>query len=456
MASLLRQILGVSLGAAITFWAGGIIYGYNALLPILIREGVYSSLCETPYDDTTGCADQLLRLNLLYTIGVSCLYFMVILFGYQMDKLGAQFTMVTGVCVVAAGSVCAALGSVGSSSDTDIFWDIALISWGVASPAIFMTALSLPKLFPKHHASVTSVIVCSFDTSTGVMLLFQVLYINAGIPFSWIATGHAIITLFVGLACAFLLPTISDVGQIDAEFDNKVEDAVSSRRSSSRRLPADETFLLDHRASEPLPVEEAEVVGWSSFLCAVSFWLAAIYIAVFSLKNAFFLGTFAAQINYISPSSTSTSFTNFVLNLGLPIGGVLTGGLGAVILTWLRDDAVFFLVLTLGLAHAVLNMVPLIWPQYVAIAIFAVLRPLKWASFSAYMISSFPLAIMGSAFGVANIVVGVLNLLVFVFTYVTEHHFGGNFLFANATLTVMEAAMVVFPLYLFFKHRSAA
>jgi len=61
-----RRVLQVGIAIVYCLFAAGIVFGYAAIKPVLIDEGVYKNYCtrEELRDGTTPCYGQEIRLNL--------------------------------------------------------------------------------------------------------------------------------------------------------------------------------------------------------------------------------------------------------------------------------------------------------------------------------------------------------------------------------------------------------
>ena len=58
--------------------------------PIMYDEQVFRDVCDGEYDDNGGeqCSKQTLKLNLMYTVAIFNLSFIMIFFGVFMDSVG--------------------------------------------------------------------------------------------------------------------------------------------------------------------------------------------------------------------------------------------------------------------------------------------------------------------------------------------------------------------------------
>lgn len=68
-----RNIAAAALGALAVFVMGGLVFGFNALKPVMYDEHVYLDVCDGDFDDDGGerCTSQTLKLNLMYTVRFS-------------------------------------------------------------------------------------------------------------------------------------------------------------------------------------------------------------------------------------------------------------------------------------------------------------------------------------------------------------------------------------------------
>ena len=98
-----RPLVATLLGGLAVFMMGGLVFGFNALKPIMYDEKVFQDACDGKYDDdgrgddddgsgggggVGQCSKQTLQLNLMYTVGIFNLSFIMIFFGMFMDSVG--------------------------------------------------------------------------------------------------------------------------------------------------------------------------------------------------------------------------------------------------------------------------------------------------------------------------------------------------------------------------------
>lgn len=494
-----------------TLLAGGVIYGYQALLPPLLDEGAAADLCgsESRIADSDGftCLAQRLRLTLLYTASMSGLFLFVAVFGPVMDRIGTHAVLVLGVCMVAGGAVL--LATPGSSSSLTA----GLLLLGVGSPAVFTPGLALPYVtFPKRSGIVASAVICLFDASAGVTTVLAWLNDDSGpaLPWTSVMYGFAIACVSVGMLAVLLFPKPGaadeavaakpepeggDAGgdQSDDEEEEEEEEEASPKkealfspldtvyerasgraasqstaRSISHSLSVDlevyELSMTDHRpgvrdrllaaASKDSDTRDSDPDGGRDSIPSVTalarrphVMAAVLFMCALSLKNSFFIGTLGAQVAYIDPTGEHASDVALAFNVVFPLGGLVSLPISSWLLTVNRDSdhRSFVVVLVLALVHAVLNMLPSITAQYGAVAVFALLRSLKWSVYSDFVIRNSPMERIGGVFGITNIAIGIANLGVYPLDDIVHRLAGGSYFGVNLGLTIVEAVLVVVP-----------
>lgn len=396
-----RAIAAVSSCLAV-FFAGGIIFGFASLQSVLAERGVFSSLCNSTSVSSfasasvSTCPEQLSRLDLLFSISVSALYLFVVPFGFVIDGLGARFSMLIGCALVAVASVLLA-----TLSHIDAVYYFAIPAYGCASPAVFMSALVLPKAFGAQWSHVvTTLIICSFDTASAVFLLFKVAFEN-GVSALPIFVAHAVVVGVVGIVSFVSLPTVAQVTAMEQQYRKK-DDLLSLVDSS------DEGSSLLHTSSPP-PSPTAQVSVWNG-LKKPTFWLAMSFIAVWSMKNALYIAIFEEQWKaMIDAPSVETALLAF--SIAMPVGGIVAVPLTMLIFRFCNEAGMFFVVWLFGMIYSALNMVPHVEAAYAGVAFYVLLRPLKWATTSEWVIKNFESYNLGRLFAVLNLVVGLVTLL---------------------------------------------
>lgn len=353
-------VVAVAASCLAVFLAGGSIFGFAALQDALLGDNLFASLCER--NVARPCAAQQDRLSLLFSLAVGLLYCAVMPVGLFMDELGPGVVMLFGSVFAAAGFVLVAV-----FPSADLAWSVAIPLWGVCSPCLFLSALSLPRFFGPRSSHVTMLVICCFDTGSAVLLG---LLLQSTRSAYLAAIGGTV--LAAGIVAAVSLPSVAQVRALDSD-------------SSMTDL-------------EPV----------AASLKQINFWIATGFIAFWSMKNSFYLASFEAIWRTFSPDTAKTAV--FVLNCAMPVAGVLSLPLGMALFKF-SNAWLFAVVVAVGVAYSGLNFAANDIAQYCGVALYSLMRPLKWGVVSHFVLSSFPLYNCGRLFGVLNVATGIVSLL---------------------------------------------
>ncbi|KAJ6030386.1 MFS transporter [Penicillium canescens] len=109
-----KRCAQVATGAVACWLSAGIVFGFAALKPVLIAEGIYSGLCESNVtvgvgNDQTGrgaiCAEQDLRLNLFFIVASVTTNVSSLLAGWALDRYGRRACWVSACLSLIVGSL---------------------------------------------------------------------------------------------------------------------------------------------------------------------------------------------------------------------------------------------------------------------------------------------------------------------------------------------------------------
>lgn len=441
------KLVRVVLGLFLVFAAGGVIYGFAALEPVLVRIGVFRERCP---GHITGCAAQKLHLTLLYTVATTCMCFAVVAHGRLFDALGPRLDFAVAIAINTLGALLLGL----TETWPFAIW-LAFAFLGGAAPGIAMGISSLPKTFPAQLSTINALISSLFDVSAGVFYLMNLAFFHADLSLRSIAWFYGGTVLILGAVEVALLPSHRELALIQAQYsDWEARQPQAVQRGDIQSAPDEsQTPLLQGRASllaalNPQTFRES--------LRDTRFLFSMLFMSVLNLKNGFYIATFTQQADDVAHSSSAASALTTTFYIVFPFGGLLA----VFVASWLlntyreRDHAVFLFTLALCLVHATLNMIPVVATQYAAIAIFAVMRSLKWAAWNDFMQKRYRLEFFGSLFGLANVVVALSGLLIYFFSWLAyqQRASKNQYLLPNAILTAIELLCVAFPLTLYRWH----
>jgi MFS family permease len=167
-----------------TFCVALTVVGYQALLPVLVNEGVYGSLCNSNATQTTAakvdapveaCLEQRLSLDLMFTLATSALNMIGLLVGLVMVRFGSRICCIVGCVIIAAGAVAFAF-----SSDRYPLWTVGYVLMGAGGPFVAFSVFSLAAIAQSYAPLVIAIFVGVFDASASMMLFMKVLNSSLG------------------------------------------------------------------------------------------------------------------------------------------------------------------------------------------------------------------------------------------------------------------------------------
>lgn len=189
--------------------ASGIVCGFAALKPILIAEGVYSSLCPTdwaPHNnnnsntssplDQIPCPEQDMRLNLFFITASITLNISTVLAGWVLDHRGRRACYLLAALVLFLGGACMALAfHLGEEQRPDHYYDdvdddddsrrwyrhfdgyiTGNLLLGLGGTFLFVSSYQLANAFPRRAGLVVALVTGAFDASAAVFLFYRLAY----------------------------------------------------------------------------------------------------------------------------------------------------------------------------------------------------------------------------------------------------------------------------------------
>jgi MFS family permease len=178
--------------------ASGIVFGFAALKPVLIDQGVYRELCtadeleegvDVCYEQELryvfkrscqGVAD-LYRMNLFFAIASTTCNVSALPVGTILDRYGPRVAAIIGSIALALGSLIMALAFYIPEFDGYIVGNIFLALGGTF---IFVPSFSIANAFPKYAGTIVATVTGAFDASAAVFLFYRMAYQSSGGTFT--------------------------------------------------------------------------------------------------------------------------------------------------------------------------------------------------------------------------------------------------------------------------------
>ncbi|KAG9531755.1 MFS general substrate transporter, partial [Aureobasidium melanogenum] len=174
--SKIKRIAQVAVACVYCLFAAGVVFGYAAIKPVLIEQGVYADRC-TPKETEQGvwvCYEQELRLNLMFTVAAVSTNVCALPVGTILDRYGPRVAGIIGCFLLAIGS--ALLAFAWDARESVDLWIPGYFFLALGGPFIFISSFQLSNTFPKHSGTILALLTGAFDTSSAVFLVYRLIF----------------------------------------------------------------------------------------------------------------------------------------------------------------------------------------------------------------------------------------------------------------------------------------
>ena len=438
-------------------FSAGVVFGYAALKPVLVEEGVYSELCEDkPHVGNTGtakCYEQQLKLNLMFTVAAVATNVCALPVGTLLDRYGPR------ICGI-IGSVLLAIGATFWIAAPRLAFDGYIPGYlflALGGPFVFISSFQLSNAFPRHSGLILALLTGAFDSSSAVFLLYRLLYFATDTVLTpqRFFLAYLIVPLFILISQTFLMPKKSykTVGELISQAEDsqrgnetraqegiETEEAVSVREERRRHregIITETTALLgsdsDKQQNEVKKKQNKSGIhgalhGRSALEQIKSPWfiLITVFTVVQMTRINYFVATVRSQYTYMLHSEIRAEKVNNVFDIGLPAGGVLAIPFIGLVLD--NTSTVFMLSVLVLIASTigVLGVLPYMWAAYANVALFVIYRPFYYTAVSDYAAKVFGFQTFGKVYGLIICLAGILNFTQSAFDAWTHTTFHGD------------------------------
>ena len=483
-----KRIAQVCAAVVYCLFSAGVVFGYAALKPVLVEEGVYSETCgdnsEGGHSSPGRCYEQELKLNLMFTVAAVGTNVCALPVGTVLDKYGPRVCGMTGSILLAIGAV---------------FWAVApslpfdgyipgYLFLALGGPFVFISSFQLSNAFPRNSGLILALLTGAFDSSSAVFLIYRLAYYATNKVFTpqRFFLAYLTVPIFILVSQIFLMPKKSykTMGELiaqaeDPENDNETnvyEDTQTeddmmirkNRRGHQASIVNETTTLLGNESNkqqeEDMKKQKKSGVygalhGRSAFEQIKSPWftLITIFTIVQMTRINYFVATVRSQYAYMFHSEALAERINTVFDVGLPAGGVLAIPFIGLILD--NTSTVFMLsvLVTIATAIGVLGLLPYMWAAYANVALFVLYRPFYYTAVSDYAAKVFGFHTFGKVYGLIICLAGILNFTQSALDSWTHSTFHGDPLPVNLMLLLI-ALLVGISLvgYVWYKSRHMA
>ncbi|KAL6937646.1 hypothetical protein ACO0RG_004162 [Hanseniaspora osmophila] len=479
--------------------AAGPIFGFAALKPILVQEGVYADLCAPPsinvtYTPTSNikhaftslsqvvpikpCDKQDLKLNKIFTIGAVVTNLCSFLVGFVLDKYGPRASGVIGSVFIALGSLVLAYSKSITTFDPYITGYVTL---AIGGPFVFISCFQLANSFPQYSGSILALISGAFDTSSALFLFYRLYYQNYNPEYNLkkFFLGYLVVPLFILLCQIFIMPkesykSISAINKlfqegldeegfvpqnaINQEQDTHERSTLLSSNSQGLHPTASTASgrrksVLEVDVENKLVDKTQGIFGIMHEYSAIDqikspwFILMQVFTILCMLRINYFVATVRSQEEYLLGDYQLALKMNSIFDISLPIGGVIAIPIVGILLDHTPTLYVLCILFGTSVIVGACGLVSSFVINLVGILLLVAYRPFYYTVVSDYCSKVFGFDTFGTVYGLLMTLAGLCNLLQTPLDYWTHTVFNKNPTPVNSILLLLT---VVFGLWLLY------
>ncbi|KAJ4364086.1 hypothetical protein N0V83_009541 [Neocucurbitaria cava] len=433
-----KRLLQVSLAVIYCLFAAGVVFGYAAIKPVLLEEGIYRDRCtkEELDNNVIVCYEQELRLNLMFTIAAVSTNVVALPVGTILDRFGPRVCGIIGATSITIGAL---LFAFAKELPVDAYIP-GYLFMALGGPFIFISSFQLSNTFPRYSGLILALLTGAFDTSSAIFLIYRLLYQATDKEFTLkkFFLIYLIVPAFIFTVQVLFMPSVSykTVGELVTQAeeetvihdsDDDIEDAATvqrlqdSRRAHRDSIVSEITSLLGTKDGAKQAKEEESKKNISGVWGALHGRTAAqqirtpwfILITLFTVLQMtrinYFVATIRTQYTYLFHNYDKAVEINNFFDVALPVGGVLSVPFIGLLLDNTSTTFTLSMLVTVATAIGILGVIPETWAAYMNIALFVLYRPLYYTAVSDYSAKVFGFATFGKVYGLIICLSGIFN-----------------------------------------------
>ncbi|KAL1591186.1 hypothetical protein WHR41_00126 [Cladosporium halotolerans] len=417
------RIIQVAIAVLYCLLGAGVVFGYAALKPVLIAEGVYKNKCtkQKLEEGVWVCYEQEVRLNLMFTVAAVSTNMCALPVGTILDRYGPRIASFVGVFFLALGALLMAFAR-------DLPFDGHIPGYlflALGGPFVFIPSFQLSNTFPKQSGLILALLTGAFDTSSAVFLAYRLIYQGTNGTFSpkKFFLVYLVVPVLVLIAQLVIMPSQSykTVGEIAQQAEQPTP--TETTQQSLDGDATDATALLGSKNGEAQTQAEQQKAARSGVYGALHgktaaqqiaspwFVLITTFTVIQMLRINYFVATIRTQYTEMLHSPSRAVEINEFFDIALPLGGVIAVPFIGLVLDYTSTTFVLGLLVTIATAIGVLGVIPEMWAAYANVCLFVIYRPLYYTAVSDYSAKVFGFATFGKVYGLVVSLAGVLNFL---------------------------------------------
>lgn len=471
--------------------AAGPVFGFAALKPILVSEGVYSDVCApSTAKNVEPCIEQDLKLNFIFTVAAGVTNIVAFFVGFVLDNHGPRVCGFIGSFLLAAGSLTMAYTPTGYINLLYVnipLPDPYLLGYSLLAlggPFVFISTFQLANSCPQHSGKILASITGAFDTSSALFMIWRLLYENytPSLGLHRFFTAYLVVPLFIFLCELFIMPKSSyvslgatrkfEVEGLDADGNllegddgsraipdsNERQDVIRRQSGSARSstplvnnksvrqvssLQERRKSVLEEHVGQRLEKASHGIYGVlhgepvSKQLKTPWFSLMLFFTVICMLRINYFVATVRSQEEYLLGSLESAQAMGGIFDVALPLGGVVAIPLIGIALDNVSTLYIMQFLVAVSVTIGVLGCLKSFSLNLFGILMLVVYRPFYYTVVSDYSAKVFGFVTFGTVYGLIMSISGVLNMLQSVIDRLTKTYFHSNPIPINVILTAV-------------------
>ncbi|KAK5069455.1 hypothetical protein LTR64_008136 [Lithohypha guttulata] len=429
-----KRILQVVLAIIYCLFAAGIVFGYAAIKPVLIDEGVYKNYCteEELKQGTRPCYQQEIRLNLMFTVAAVSTNVAALPIGTVLDTYGPR------VCGI-IGSVLLTIGALLFSFAPRLPGDAYIPGYlflALGGPFIFISSFQLSNTFPQRSGLILALLTGAFDSSSALFLIFRLIYeaTDGKLNTEKLFLIYLVVPLFILIVQLFVMPiesykSVSEVIEeveheavvpTPPEYNEEEREIVRERRDS---IATEVQSLLDKGSNRKREAREDKKNSRSGVWGALhgrtaweqmkTWWfvLITLFTVVQMTRINYFVATIRSQERWLLGSEKRAKVVNDFFDVALPLGGVLSIPFIGTILDNTSTPFALGTLVFFATIIGILGCLPYMWAAIGNVCLFVVYRPFYYTAVSDYSAKVFGFQTFGKVYGLIICLAGLFNFL---------------------------------------------
>ncbi|ODV87268.1 hypothetical protein CANARDRAFT_26683 [[Candida] arabinofermentans NRRL YB-2248] len=432
--SLKKRILQVACSIIWCLFAAGPIFGFAALKPVLVAQGVYKEVCEvgTNWEGGELCPDRDLKLNLMFTMGAVITNATALIVGRILDTYGPKVTGIIGSFVIFMAALCLANGKAITLFDGYL---VGYVSLAFGGPFVFISCFQLANSFPGNSGLILALLTGSFDSSSALFLIYRVVFQNdyvKDLTLKKFFSYYLVVPVFILVCQLTIMPSesyktvealakISETGlneeglPLDPEDERYTSEQVAQHQARSRRPSVKSVY--EEMAEANMTAKTGNIFGAlhsksiKEQMSTPWFYLMCLFTTIQMLRINYFVATIRSQMEFYFDDEDIAITINKFFDIALPVGGILSIPFIGVLLDNFKTLTVLTILLCVSLTIGICGVIPYQFLQFIGIMLLVLYRPFYYTAVSDYCAKVFGFKTFGTVYGAIICFSGFCNLL---------------------------------------------